>query len=131
MLNANSFLSSALILPHNMQVFQFTLREKCPYSEFSGPYSVRMRENTDQKNSEYGHFSSSVRNSKLVTLRLKISRLNSILCKNIINNTSNKKNKVTRRNNQENKMTMHKINVFIPQRTDVTSITRAMLEPAS
>ena len=24
---------------------------------FSGPYSVRMRENTDQKNSEYGHFS--------------------------------------------------------------------------
>ena len=23
---------------------------------FSGPYSVRMRENTDQKNSEYGHF---------------------------------------------------------------------------
>ena len=95
------------------------------------PYSVRMRENTDQKNSEYGHFSSSVRNSKLVTLRLKISRLNSILCKNIINNISNKKNKVTRRNNQENKMTMHKINVFIPQRTDVTSITRAMLEPAS
>ena len=43
------------------------LREKCPYSEFSGlyfltleiliisPYSVRMRENTDQKNSEFGH----------------------------------------------------------------------------
>ena len=24
---------------------------------FSGPYSVRMRENTDQKISEYGHFS--------------------------------------------------------------------------
>ena len=23
---------------------------------FSGPYSVQMRENTDQKNSEYGHF---------------------------------------------------------------------------
>ena len=49
------------------------LREMCPYSEFfwsvfsrtrteyedkrSIPqYSVRMRENTDQKNSEYGHF---------------------------------------------------------------------------
>ena len=53
-----------------------TLREKCPYSEFFwsifshiwteygeilriSPYSVRMRENTDQKNSEYGHFSRS------------------------------------------------------------------------
>ena len=49
-----------------------TLREKCPYSElfwsvFScirteygdilrlSPYSVRMRENTDQNNSEYDH----------------------------------------------------------------------------
>ena len=47
--------------------------ERCPYSEFFcsvfsrirtkcgkilciTPYSVRMRENTDQKNSEYGHF---------------------------------------------------------------------------
>ena len=26
---------------------------------FSGPYSVPMRDNTDQKNSEYGHFSCS------------------------------------------------------------------------
>ena len=50
------------------------LREKCPYLEFFwslfsrictdyeerrsiSPYSVRLRENTDQKNSEYGHFS--------------------------------------------------------------------------
>ena len=50
-----------------------TLRKKCPYSElfwsaFSrirseygeilgiSPYSVRVRENTDQNNSEYGHF---------------------------------------------------------------------------
>ena len=48
------------------------LREKFPYSEFfwsvfvvylvrirrfSGPYSVQMLENMDQKNSEYGHFS--------------------------------------------------------------------------
>ena len=43
------------------------LRKKCPYSElfcsaFSriqsiSPYSVRMRENTDKNNSEYGHFS--------------------------------------------------------------------------
>ena len=27
---------------------------------FSAPYSVQMRENTDKKNSEYGHFSRSV-----------------------------------------------------------------------
>ena len=50
-----------------------TLRGKCPYSEFFwsvfysirteygeipriSPYSVRQRENTDQKNSKYGHF---------------------------------------------------------------------------
>ena len=53
-----------------------TLRKKCPYSElfrsvFSHirtqygeiksifPYSVRMQENTDKNNSEYGHFSRS------------------------------------------------------------------------
>ena len=51
-----------------------TLHEKCPYSEFFWSvfsriwseygerislYSVRMRENTDQKNSEYGDFSRS------------------------------------------------------------------------
>ena len=51
----------------------YSLREKCPYSElfwsaFSRirteygemrsifPYSVRMRENTDQNNSKYGNF---------------------------------------------------------------------------
>ena len=55
------------------QIFTtLALREKCPYSElfwsvFShiwteygeiqsiSPYSVQMRENTDQNNSEYGH----------------------------------------------------------------------------
>ena len=53
---------------------QISLREKCPYSEFFrsvfsrirteygeirsvSPYSVQMPEDTDQKNSEYGHFS--------------------------------------------------------------------------
>ena len=52
---------------------QLSLREKCSYLEFFwsvfshirteygeilrvSPYSIRMRENTDQKNSEYGHF---------------------------------------------------------------------------
>ena len=55
-------------------VWQYSLRKKCPYSEllwsvFSrirseygeiqsiSTYSVRMQENTDQNNSEYGHFS--------------------------------------------------------------------------
>ena len=50
-----------------------TLHEKCPYSEFFWslfscirieygeiqsifPHSVRMRENTEQKKSDYGHF---------------------------------------------------------------------------
>ena len=57
----------------NLFYFSKPLIEKCPYSElfwsaFSriwteygeilriSPYSVRMRENADQKNSEYGHF---------------------------------------------------------------------------
>ena len=53
--------------------YENTLREKCPYSKFFWsvfsriwteygeilPYSVQMRENKDQKNSEYGHFSCS------------------------------------------------------------------------
>ena len=51
---------------------QMSLREKCPYSELFwsvsqyfilvriSPYSVRMRENTDQNYSEYGYFSRSV-----------------------------------------------------------------------
>ena len=55
----------------------FSLHKKCPYSEFFWSvfshiwneygkirsislYSVQMRENTDQKNSEHGHFSRSV-----------------------------------------------------------------------
>ena len=59
-----------------IKVLIVTLREKCPYSEFFwsvfshicteygeilrvSPYSVRIRENTDQKNSQYGHFSCS------------------------------------------------------------------------
>ena len=37
---------------------------------YSGPYSVKMRENTDQKNSEYGHFLRSIDKSKyLITLQ--------------------------------------------------------------
>ena len=53
--------------------FSYTLREKWPYSELFwcaffrirteygeitriSPHSIRMRENADQNNSEYGHF---------------------------------------------------------------------------
>ena len=38
------------------------LHEKCPYLEILRifPYSFQMRENTDQKNSEYRHFLRSV-----------------------------------------------------------------------
>ena len=59
-----------------LQPRQVTLREKCPYLEllwstFSriwteygeirrAPYLVRMPENTDQNNAEYGHFLCSV-----------------------------------------------------------------------
>ena len=51
------------------------LREKCPYSKLFWslysrilricPYVVRTQENTDQNNSEYGHFSDSVIKSTL------------------------------------------------------------------
>ena len=66
---------------------------KCPYSEFFwfvfsriwteilrfSPYSVRMRENTDQKNSEYGHFSHSVHFQFFFRLSLQLPALNMIL----------------------------------------------------
>ena len=62
----------------NYNMLKQALRKKCPYSElfwsaFSRirseyreilrifPYSVRMRENANQNNSEYGHFSRSER----------------------------------------------------------------------
>ena len=76
------FLFTKTKLEHNFikyveRFIQVSLREMCTYSEFfwsafsriqtiygeiwsNSPYSVRMRENTDQKNSEYGHFSHSV-----------------------------------------------------------------------
>ena len=64
-----------------------SLREKCLFLEFFwsvfsriwseygeilriSPHSVRMRENTDQNNSKYGHFSRSISNN--------ISHLNTI-----------------------------------------------------
>ena len=41
----------------NVEKRYYSMREKCPHSQYFWPYSVRMRENTDQKNYKYGHFS--------------------------------------------------------------------------
>ena len=81
-----------------------TLREKCPYSEllwsvFShirtaygeirsiSPYSVRMRENADHNNSDYGHFLRSGNNTPfmnkpLARAHMKRSRLQNRFSKN-------------------------------------------------
>ena len=70
---SNFFQCLAAGLKKHIYLVSDTLHEKCPYSElfwsaFSriwteygeilciSPYSVRMRENADQNNSEYGHF---------------------------------------------------------------------------
>ena len=74
---------------------RITMREKCPYSEFFwfvfsrirtengeiwciSPYSVQMGENTDQKSSEYGHFSHNVR-SRTTTFSHKSRNFSSLL----------------------------------------------------
>ena len=86
-------------LVNNLYVNQFTLREKCPYSEFFwsifshirneyggipriSPYSVRMRENTDQKNVENGHFSLSVSLEVYRTMPESLLILSCIMLKN-------------------------------------------------
>ena len=81
-----------------------SLRDNCPYLEFFwsafsrtrieygeirsiSPYSVRMRENTDQKNSEYGHFPCCIyySNSELPVFfflqEMYFSDYNTVLCK--------------------------------------------------
>ena len=74
----NTFLKENLrrLLLHLQKRLWWTRFSRCPYLELFGsafarirteygkklrisPYSVRMRENTDQNNSEYGHFSRS------------------------------------------------------------------------
>ena len=45
--------------PIHISLYKDTQREKGPYSEFFWSLFIRMRENTDQKNSEYGNFSRS------------------------------------------------------------------------
>ena len=46
-----------------------TLRKECPYLSYSGQYLVWMRENTDQNNSYYGHFSRSAKQPFLVPFK--------------------------------------------------------------
>ena len=72
-------MSQIMNLKHELKINSSILpaHKKCPFSELfwsvfshiwteyaeilrTSPYSVRMRENTDQNNSEYGHFSRSV-----------------------------------------------------------------------
>ena len=51
-------------------------REKCPNTEFFLVrillYQVRIHENTDQKNSEFGHFSRSVGNDENISFSWKV-----------------------------------------------------------
>ena len=78
-----------------IQILGISLREKCSYSESFwsfisririeygkilriSPYFVRMRENTDQKNSEYGQFSCSVFMLKIWILKTHF-RLSSLM----------------------------------------------------
>ena len=57
----------------NGYAYNITLCEKRPYSEFfwsifsriKSPYLVRMQENTDQNNSEYGNISRSVNRQQI------------------------------------------------------------------
>ena len=53
----------------------------CPYSEF-GPQSVRMRENTDQNNSEYGYFlrSDAIKDYEIQKLKAKLFGSNNLIC---------------------------------------------------
>ena len=47
------------VKPADFKICDVILRERVSWVKNSGPYSVRMQKNTDQKNSEYGHFSRS------------------------------------------------------------------------
>ena len=64
----------------------YTLRKMFPYQSFSGlqfflsPYSVGMRENTDQKKSEYRHFSRIDKTEKPRTLTNLLDFLVSKFC---------------------------------------------------
>ena len=53
---------------------------------YSGPYSVRMRENADQNNSEYWYFSRSaaLREVLRIILRLRIWKLDRLLIRRIV-----------------------------------------------
>ena len=64
-----------IVSKEKLEIIISTLRKKCPYSEFSGPYSVPMRENTDHKNYKYGNFSRSAKADNFQKLSIKSARL--------------------------------------------------------
>ena len=45
-----------------------TAQKTSKYANFSGPYSVKIQENTDQNNSIFGNFLRSVKNLIFLTL---------------------------------------------------------------
>ena len=51
--NDNDFIKLTKLCKEVESLKMDPLRKKCLYSEFPGPYSVRMRENADQENTEY------------------------------------------------------------------------------
>ena len=61
----SSYKTSLLLSLFPLMFNSFLIYTHCVKSvgirSFSGPYSVRMREKTDKKNSKYGHFSRSDR----------------------------------------------------------------------
>ena len=59
LLQLQSF-SQTFITTWKVSAFGAILVRSSPHSDCLSPHSVRMHENTDQKNSEYGHFIGSV-----------------------------------------------------------------------
>ena len=53
------FLKAVFHTFHKLKWYGLHCLKSVRIRSFSGPYSVRMRENADQKNSKYGHFSRS------------------------------------------------------------------------
>ena len=61
-------------------VYIFHIRTEYGDLKSKSPHSVRMQENKDQKNSEYGHFLH-IESVKVVNVSNKITRTTSVFCK--------------------------------------------------
>ena len=60
----SAYLYLLLSLLVHFSLISVSLRKKCTDKQSKSPYSVQIRENTDQKNPEFGHFSSCEFSSK-------------------------------------------------------------------